>query len=378
MAMDYFEEDTHTEDPMQKTIAKRLKAARESAGLTQRKLADQLGFKDRQTVGAMEAGERKISAEELLAVMNALGRDLEYFTDPFRLDGEGHFSWRTSVDNEDRIAEFESLAGRWLATYRNLASDDTIRTAPLQLNLTARSSYEDAHRAADWLASEWQLGDIPAEALEEAVRSRLRALVLFVDAPEEISGAAVRLSEFSAILINRNETTGRRNFDLAHELFHLLTWETITPPHAEQSGLLNPAKRAEQLANCFASGLLMPEDAVRTLWKQAPEREHRSEWVGWVAETASQFRVSVPALQWRLVQLGMLGKDAVQATEVVRAEFDPDKKPRRFAEDFVTVVCKAIDEGRISVRRASSLLGLSIDDLATIFREYSLEVPFDV
>jgi|GEM_PF-5114020 len=37
----------------------------------------------------------------------------------------------------------------------------------------------------------------------------------------------------------------------------------------------------------------------------------------------------------------------------------------------------AIERGDISVRRAASLLEFTIEDLADLFRDYSLPVPFD-
>jgi uncharacterized protein DUF955 len=40
--------------------------------------------------------------------------------------------------------------------------------------------------------------------------------------PEGISGVACQLQAGDAILINRQENEGRRNFDLAHEIFHVL------------------------------------------------------------------------------------------------------------------------------------------------------------
>ena len=148
---------------MQALIGKRIKAARRRAGLTQRQLSDRLGFKDRQTLSAIESGLRRVSAGELIRAMQVLGCTLEYFTDPFRLDGEGSFSWRTSTESAELVDEFESWAGRCLALYRELADHEEVLTAPLGLSLTAGSSYEDAHRAAEWLAHEWELGDIPAD-----------------------------------------------------------------------------------------------------------------------------------------------------------------------------------------------------------------------
>lgn len=357
---------------MQPLISRRIKTAREAAGLTQRELSDQLGFKDRQTVAAIEAGIRKVSAEELLRAMKILGKDLEYFTDPFRLDGEGSFSWRASPDVEDHLGDFENRAGSWLALYRALAPDAPA-SAPLRLSLTPKSSYEDAHRAADWLASEWDLGDVPALRLESAIVNRLRALVLHVDAPRGISGAAFRLPEFSAILINRKEPPGRRNFDLAHELFHLLTWETIPPAHTE-TGMLNQKGRPEQLANCFASALLMPAPVIHS-WR--PPRTNSAEWKPWLNDRAYELRVSTPALQWRMVQLGLMEKSTVD-NALDWFEERETETPRAFSEEFARTLARGIEAGKVSVRKVASLLGLTIDELADVFREYTMEVPFDI
>ncbi len=80
-------------------IGARIKALREKRGLSQDSLAQLFGFKDRQTVSAIETGLRRVTAEELVLAVEKLGAPLEYFTDPFLLVGEGRFSWRqTGVD----------------------------------------------------------------------------------------------------------------------------------------------------------------------------------------------------------------------------------------------------------------------------------------
>ena len=73
------------------SIGARLKALREERGLSQDDLARLFGFKDRQTVSAIETGERRLSAEELVLAVEKLGATLDYFTDPFRLVGENLF-----------------------------------------------------------------------------------------------------------------------------------------------------------------------------------------------------------------------------------------------------------------------------------------------
>src|SRR5262245_4111398 len=107
---------------MTNLIGARIKALREERNLSQEDLARVFGFKDRQTVSAIETGERRVSAEELLIAVEKLGAPLDYFTDPFRLAGEGAFSWRRDPRvGLESIKAFERVAGRWIAANRTLS-----------------------------------------------------------------------------------------------------------------------------------------------------------------------------------------------------------------------------------------------------------------
>ena len=86
-------------------IGTRIKALRQERGLSQESLAQLFGFKDRQTVSAIETGVRRVTAEELLLAVEKLNAPFDYFTDPFRLDGEGRFSWRQSGVGGSQLAE---------------------------------------------------------------------------------------------------------------------------------------------------------------------------------------------------------------------------------------------------------------------------------
>ena len=102
-------------------IGRRIKALREERGLSQESVANLFGFKDRQTVSAIETGARRVTAEELLLVVERLGAPLEYFTDPFLLAGEGRFSWRQTGVEVEQLRACEHSAGRWIGAYRTLA-----------------------------------------------------------------------------------------------------------------------------------------------------------------------------------------------------------------------------------------------------------------
>ena len=370
---------------MKDLIGRRLKAAREKKGLKQAELSEQLGFKDRQTIAAIEAGNRNLTAEELVRIVEVLGEDVDYFFDSFRLVGEGRFNWRANKKiAPERLAEFEDRAGRWIATYRQLKEEQGIVPSPLQfrLMLTEKSTYEDAQAAAESLVVQWKLGEVPALKLQQALQDKLHALVLHVDAMPGISGAACQVPRLSTILINRAEPEGRRHFDLAHECFHLLTWESMTPERTEavDGGYSGKGrhKRIEQLADNFAGALLMPKDLVTARWQERREKDvHRR-----LVETARTLHVTALAFKWRLVVLGLLTKADqldIQDSRLSggRAEDEKDK-PKLFSADFVQCFQEGLAHGRLSVRRAASLLCMTIEDLADLFRDYKMTVPFDL
>lgn len=366
---------------MNELIGRRLKHAREKLGFTQAQLSEKLGFKDRQTLAAIEAGQRKLSAEELVRAIRVLGVDLDYLTDPLRLVGEGRFNWRARKDSDRSLLQaFEEKSGQWIAAYRTLTKRLAEGALKSRLPLTEQSTYEDARAAAEALGREWSLGEIPVLRLETRLRERIGALVLYVDAPGAISGAACLLPNLSTILINRRELEGRRHYDLAHETFHLLTWEQMPPAHAEtEIPRRGKGQRVEQLADNFASALLMPERTLTPKWKARENLEiHR-----WLNETASELLVTAVALKWRLVQLDWLGKADlldIQDSKLV-ANGRPRKEqrvPKLFSTEFVQCLHEAVLKGEISVRRTASLLEMTLHDLADLFREYGLPVPFDL
>jgi len=365
-------------------IGKRLRYAREKLELTQEALSHKLGFKDRQTLAAIEAGLRKLSAEELVKASKALHVDLEFFTDRFRLVGEGSFSWRTTKNAKPAVLDsFEEKAGRWIALYRQLDESKSPGKHSLlqpRLALTQNSSYESAREAAEALGHEWDLGQIPALQLPMRVRDNLNALIIYVDAPPEISGAASQVTSLNTIIINRNEPEGRRHYDLAHEVFHLLTWEQMTPDHRETDiPRGGKGRRAEQLADNFASALLMPERVLTPKWESRAPLDIYD----WLHHTANELKVTAVALKWRVVQLGWLSKSEAM-------EIRDDKlmssgipqilslTPKLFNEEFVHRLHDALSLGALSVRRAASLLDMTIEDLGELFETYELPVPFDM
>ena len=363
-------------------IGTRLKAIRQARGISQDELARALGFNDRQTVSAIETGVRRVGAEELLIAMDKLAVPLDYFTDPFRLDGEGLFSWRQMGVPREQLMSYEEMAGRWIGGYRVMASQVGRKSRLMRqaLGLTKLSSFEEATEAGERFVGEFDLGAVPGMRLADVMEERLGILVLMVDAYEGISGAACRLPDLDTVLIARGEVRGRRNFDLAHELFHILTWDAMPPEHVEEAVDFG-GNRVEQLANNFAAAVLMPKDSLLPL----------SDWTSLdmdalcarLNERAEKLHVTSSALRWRLATLGGLTKKRARAVPEGALRNNGQTRSKRespalFSRGFVEVLAGAIDGGRISVRRAADLVGLPIEDLKELFEAHGVEQAIEL
>src|SRR5207245_8975644 len=90
---------------------------------------------------------------------------------------------------------------------------------------------------------------------------------------------------------------------LAHELFHILTWDAMPPEHSEEARETG-GNRVEQLANNFASTVLMPVPVLNRFgdWSETDEEEL----VARLNATADKLKVTASAPKWRLVALDRL------------------------------------------------------------------------
>ena len=234
--------------------------------------------------------------------------------------------------------------------------------------------------AGERFTAEFELGDVPALQLAAAMQERLGILVLMVDAYQGISGAACRLPDLDVVLIARGEVAGRRNFDLAHELFHILTWEAMPPAHVEDVVDFG-GSRVEQLANSFAAALLMPKVAVESYgdWGQL----NGDGLIARLNSAADALSVTSSALMWRLVALGHLTRPKARALpeEALRNNGRRQTEgvpPPLFSRSFAEVLATAIERGHLSVRRAAKLVGLPIEGLEELFAVHGLEFVIDL
>lgn len=359
---------------------RRLKTLREERGLSQDEFASLFGVPHRQTIAQIEAGERRLSAEELVRAVQAFDVPFDFFTNPFLIAGEARFSWRREADMPSaELQAFELKAGEWIGAYRELSEAAGIRLSPVlpRLGLDIRSSFEDAEAAGERIAEHYELGPVPSARLAEVMQDKLSTLVLMVDVRPGISGAACLFRELGAALVNRHEAPGRRHYNLAHELFHILTWDSMPPEHIDGSGVGRAQKRVETMANKFASALLMPRSVVER--HEGPATDP-----SWLNATATALGVTSAALKWRLKDLGRLSAEEADAYDDAALRnngatpFREIAPPAPFSRPFMEVLAAGIDRGRIAVRRAATLLDVTVDELGEFFDLHGVVRPFDL
>ena len=370
----------------QKLIGLRVKAAREAAGYSQDQLADALRINDRQTISDIEKGKRAVKADELFAISDLFARDTDFFIDPFAVAGEAKFSWRADPAIDDiRLKEFEDKAGQRIGMFRWLREMNRTRSGAVSalkssLRLSAQSSFELAQLRAEQLVAELDLGLIPAERLASVVEQKFDIPLLFVDmigieTGKSVSGAICHMDALSVILINRNEPETRRNSDLAHALFHALSWDAMEPVRRESnsSEARTANGRTQQLANNFAAAMLMPTASLKSLID--PER---SEDIAHLLAVASTLRVSPSALGSRLFNLKKIDKPTRDALMVTNPQPASAETLKRFSAEFVTLLHEALEKGRISARKAAKIIDGELSDLRDLFSEHELAAPFDI
>ncbi len=357
-------------------LADRLRKAREAVGLSIGEAATRLGFGNYQTLTNIEKGEREVKASELTQFAKTYFCSLNSL-----LMGEDipqpavHFLWRRAPS--ERKAEIEASIKQRFEEYHLLekllglaeeGSGVMISVLPADI----RTAYQ-VDALATKVSNLLNLGSRPALSLQKVMEQMLRTKILFVKLSEFGSAASTVHPEFgAAIVVNSEEAPWRINFTLAHELFHIITWNTFSPSDLEQSEAL--FKDIEKKAERFASTLLLPESVVREELN-ARINEHRLSFSD-IVDVARDFGVSTQALLYRMANMHLIEWDKANALARNDELMMIDRRIRRdvdyeapSSERFMLLAVKCLRKGLISRGKFSELLDINRADIDE-FLEY--------
>lgn len=263
-------------------MGRRLRAARESCGMTQEDVARRLGV-SRPTVAQMELGNRAATSIELDKLAYLFGRDIrEFVADSFEEEDALAVLFRA----EPEIANHEDVAdslracialGREVTNLEGLLGIDRDLAGSVTYEVVAPRSRWDAiqqgERAAEQERRRLGLGWAPAPTLPELLETQgVRTGI--VDLPEEISGITISNQSVGLFVVaNRQHAPARRRFSFAHEYAHVLF-------DRRMKGIVTRSSDRDELvevrANAFAAAFLMPPEGIRqfvnALGKGQPSR----------------------------------------------------------------------------------------------------------
>lgn len=366
---------------MSDAVAKKLAAYRDAKRIKQSELSTAMGFQDRQTLSAIENGERVLQPHELISALKFMGIAMKDFLDPTSLIGKAKFSWRQQEASNEDLDATEVKVSKIIGLFEHIQKGHNDAATPflLKLPLTKDSTLEDAQQSAEELVIYLKLGDYPAKNLMSKVLD-LGIHTLHLDLHDKVSAAAINVTKGSYIVVNRREVQSRLNFNYAHELFHILTWDALPPKRTEIAYSKKMGKKPveEKLADAFAAALLMPEKSVLEKVRSHSGKVDEE----FINHLANTFEVSSIAMKFRLYGLKQLSRSQMEAIDDEALRFNGDKvafvTPRLFSESFVKALHLALHQGSISARKASENLDLSFNELNEVFTSYHLTPAFEL
>lgn len=223
------------------------------------------------------------------------------------------------------------------------------------------------------------LGGRPAYSLSNILEQVLGILVLYMDLGSGGSGASTSGDFGRAILINSSDAPWRRNYDLAHELFHLITWDIFSDEEIYSKSKKDKSE-VEQWANTFASAILLPAEEVRREFSKRLEG-NKIAYISLI-EIAREFKVSIEALLWRLVNLNFLKRKDVEKCIEEGEVKDIDKKMRvtdwvdegpYLSSRYIALAIKALQMGRISKAKFAEYINKPFSEVTSFLKKYGYD-----
>lgn len=334
------------------SVGARIRRARERLGLTQIEVSEASGVGN-SSLSEIENGKREPAISQLKKlepVLHVTIADLLSSNE----QPSPRVRWRMRPDAcEATEARFLQRCRQYFHLERWAGEERPIQ---IQRSEEYPVSYVAVERLAKSVSNTLTLGDRPGLLLRKKLEDDC-AFKLF-HARIEPSGTAACTwhPEFGpAVLLNALNSPARRTFDLAHELFHLLTWDLAAPDESID----------EKFADCFASALLLPDDAVR----DALERRLRDNKISTenLCELARDFGVSVDAFLWRVHRIYRWNedhtRDLIERTRCVMVHYrdltpDRDENAPELPERYRGLAIQALRAGEISTGRFAEYLSL--------------------
>lgn len=294
-----------------KTLGARLRIARQGRGMTQESVAELLGVA-RTTLVAIEKGERKVKASEIVRLAEILRRQVSELvaegpaTEGFSVQLRNASPPSASGD-EDLLAAIDSFQ-QLCVDYVRL---ETICGAPLKQRYPTPYEMDgtDPELAAEDAATaergRLRLGDGPLLNLREVLESEVGVRIFQPELPSAVAGMFACSDELGAcIAVNGLHPAERRRHSLAHEYGHFLVLRNQSDVLFGDRYQRRPAE--ERFVETFARAFLMPEEGLRRKFLDLRRERGGVLTHGDLCRLAHSYAVSAEAMTRRLEELRLI------------------------------------------------------------------------
>ncbi len=290
---------------LQRFNGNRLKTARLYREMTVEDLANELNV-TKQTISLYENDKVSFPFEKLLKLSSALKFPSEYFLqedDPSIKSRSIYFRSLLKTKKKERISQ--KIKMEHLAKIYNVMSEYLDFPA---LNLPEPKEYSSPEEAAMELRSFWKLGDEPIKDLVFLLEKNGILFTQFETTSDDIDAFSdqIEVNGKEIILVARSsnkESAARLNFDLAHELGHIMLHEWSED---QENIPREEFRKKEDEANAFASAFLLPRNSfISSVSSHAADLE-------FYAVLKKFWFVSIAAMIHRSKDLGLINLNQYQ------------------------------------------------------------------
>ena len=347
-------------DLSREELGRRIAAARNGVGLTQKQCADAAGL-NRSSLAKVENGNRRTTVLELVRIAETLEMRVEWFVQ----DAPPSVVSRRNASDPDEpspaIDRVVERVAREVEFLRGLGGEPTLSASPV---FKMPNTTDEMEHCA--LKTRKLLGYDPSAPTTGLLERAAEIGVLAFSFPlgtEAADGASALLTAGAVAVVNSSRQFGRRRFTLAHELGRCVFADKYS---VDWQVAGERAEGREARIDRFASALLLPAELLRASWLEAsPDKSLRTAAV----VTASKFQVDMSTLARRLQELELASNDQagqVRSARTNRAdiidfglipppdsqELDQTVLPRPYQQ----AVLDAYRKDRVSAARAIDLL----------------------
>ncbi len=289
-------------------LGRELQQARTKRGLKQAEAAQVLNVA-RTTITAIEKGERRIKADELIKLARAYGRQVNDFIrqrpqiEPFQVQFRGPFL-RDEDENSEiskYIDELEELSRDYLEL-EQITNSPLVKKYPSEYTIDGLRVDMAAEDVADQERKRLGLGNGPIPILRDVLEQDVGLRIFYL---------AIKPSKYSAMYLYDHELGGcigvnilhpeeRRRWSLAHDYGHFLAHR-----YKPTMFVINNYQRipqSEQFADYFAACFLMPTSGLTMRFNDIRKTKEKIV-VADLCMLAYYYGVSVAALTLRLEDL---------------------------------------------------------------------------